>query len=55
MADDTLNEKPEKSLEKVESILITTAKCCLKIMKQIKLVEISSYLQTKNGSIKSAA
>lgn len=27
----TLNENAEKSLEKVESILITTAKCCLKI------------------------
>lgn len=31
MADDSLNENAEKSLEKVESILITTAKCCLKI------------------------
>ena len=27
-----LNENAEKSLEKVESILITTAKCCLKII-----------------------
>ena len=30
-ADDSLNENAEKSLEKLESILITTAKCCLKI------------------------
>ena len=31
IAGDTFNEDTELSLEKVENILITTAKCCLKI------------------------
>ena len=31
IAGDTFNENTELSLEKVENILITTAKCCLKI------------------------
>ena len=31
IASDTFNENTELSLEKVENILITTAKCCLKI------------------------
>ena len=44
MADDTLNENAEKSLEKVESILITTAKCCLKIktVKTRRSIKLSS-------------
>lgn len=44
MADDTLNENSEKSLEKVESILITTAKCCLKIktVKTRRSIKLSS-------------
>ena len=31
IAADTFNENTELSLEKVKNILITTAKCCLKI------------------------
>ena len=44
MTDDTLNENAEKSLEKVESILITTAKCCLKIktVKTRRNIKLSS-------------
>ena len=50
-ADDSLNENAEKSLEKVESILITTAKCCLKIKtgktrRRIKLSSNKKWFET---------
>ena len=51
IAGDTFNENTELSLEKVENILITTAKCCLR-KEQVKRVSVSNNYQTKNGSIK---
>ena len=51
IAGDTFSENTELSLEKVENILITTAKCCLKIRAGKTCKRIKS-LSNKNGSIK---